>query len=428
MSTHVVILGAGFGGLYTALELERCLPAGMEATIIDRHNFFLFTPFLTEVAGSSIDTRHIVNPIRRLLRRVRFAEATVVAIDLDAREIETRLPDGSPHTFRYDTLILALGAVTSFYGNQGIERFSWSLKTLGDAIAIRNHVIAMLEQADVVMPEQRAPLLTFLVGGGGLTGVEAAGDLNDLVRTAATVYRNVRQEDIRVMVVEGGPRLASELTARLGEFARQALQQQGVEVILNTLIKDADQDTVRLSSGQEIASHTLVWTAGARPNPLVTSLPVERDKHGRITVNPDLSVPGWPNVWAVGDGAAVPDGKGGVFAPTAQNAIREGPVLARNIVARAQAQPTRPFIYNPIGQLAALGHRRGVGTIGPIRLSGFPAWFVWRTYYLYRLPRAEKRIRVALDWALDLVFGRDIVQLPTARTHPPNTGERTRLE
>lgn len=427
--TRIVILGAGFGGLYTALALEKSLPDEVEVTLIDRQNFFLFTPFLTEVASSSIDTRHIVSAIRRLVRRVRFAEATVEGIDLERRRVETRLPGGEPHTFQYDHLVLALGSVTSYYGHTGIQQHAWPLKTLGDAIAVRNHLIAMLEGADVLPEGERRRLLTFVVGGGGLTGIEATGDVNDLVRKAARAYRNVRPEDIRVLVVEGGPRLAAELSPRLGEFARRALERQGVEVRLNTVISDAGEGWVRLSSGEEVHARTLLWTAGTAPNPLVRSLSLPFDHHGRVRVDGNLSVIGHDDLWALGDVAAVPDPHtGGTYAPTAQNAIRQGPSLAHNILACLTGQPLRPFTYRPIGQLAALGNRRGVGTIGPVRLSGFPAWFIWRTYYLYRLPRADKRVRVALDWTLDLIFPRDIVQLNTARTHPPDSTERTRLE
>lgn len=424
MRTRIVILGAGFGGLYTALALDRHLPPEADVTLIDRQNFFLFTPFLTEVAGSSIDTRHIVNPIRRMVRRVQFAEATVESIDFEGRAVRTRLPDQVERVFPYDHLVLALGGITTYFGMEGVARYAWSLKTLGDAIALRNHLIAMLEQADVMPAEARGALLTLVVAGGGLTGIEAAGDLNDLVREAAQLYRSIRPEEIRVVVVEGGPRLAAELSPRLGVFARKALEQQGVEVRLDTLVREVGETQCHLANGEVIATRTVVWTAGAAPNPLSAALPLPHDARGRILVDPNLQVRGHEHLWALGDAAAVPDIlSGGIFSPTAQNAIRQGAHLAANLLAVCTGRPVTPFRYRMIGQLAALGHRKGVGTIGPIKLSGFAAWFVWRTYYLYRLPRFEKRLRVALDWTLDLIFGRDIVQLSTVRTHP--AGEET---
>jgi NADH dehydrogenase len=417
-TVQIVIVGAGFGGVYTGLELERRTPPNVTVTLIDRENFFLFTPFLPEVAASSIDTRHIVNPIRRLFKRVRFVEAQVESIDLDERCVYGRLPDGTKHQFSYDHLVLAPGSVTSYFGMAGVEQHAFPLKTLGDAIAIRNHVIAMLEQADVEQSAvERRALLTIVIAGGGLTGVETAGDINDFIRTTAKLYRNVHPEDIRVIVVEGGPRLAVELSPRLGELARQALIKNSVEVRLNTWVTDATDRACVLGDDSKILTRTLIWTAGVTPSPLTASLPVEHDKKGRVIVRPDLSVPNHPGVWALGDCALVPDILGGgFFASTAQNAIRQGPQVARNILAVLAGQPTTPFRYRVMGQLATLGHYKAVGVIGPVEVSGFTAWWLWRTYYLYRLPRLEKRLRVAFDWTLDLLFGRDIAQLSTART------------
>jgi NADH dehydrogenase len=415
---HVVIVGAGFGGLYAALELEKHMLPNVIVTLINRVNFFLFTPLLAEVAGSSIDTRHIVNPIRRMFKRVRFVEAQVEEIDLAERHIVARLADGSQRTFTSDYLVLALGSVTSYFGMTGVERNALGFKSLGDAIAIRNHVIAMLERADVAeSAEERRRLLTFVVAGGGTTGIEVAGELNDLVRTAARLYRRVPVEDMRVLLVEGGPRLATELNPRLAEFVRQALEQHGVEVRLNTFVRDATERTCSLSDRTELPTSTLVWTAGVSPNPLTASLFLEHDRKGRIIVGPDLGVPGHADVWAVGDCALVPDViKGGFFAGTAQNAVRQGKYVAHAILASPCGRPTAPFRYRVLGQLATVGHYKGVGTIGPLKVSGFPAWWLWRSYYLYRLPRLEKRLRVMFDWTLDLLFGRDIVQLSTATT------------
>jgi NADH dehydrogenase len=427
--TRVVIIGAGFGGVYTALELERRMPGNIIVTLIDQFNFFLFTPFLAEVAGSSIDTRHILNPIRTMFKRVRFAEAHVNRIDFAGQMVVARLPGGLEQCFSYNHLVLAVGSVTGFFGVPGAEEHAFGLKSLGDAIAIRNHVIGMLERAEVEESKhERQCLLTFVVVGGGTTGIEIAGEINDLVRTAVRLYRRIPPEDIRVVVLEGGERLAMELSASLAQFARQVLERHGVEVRLNALVKKVTERSCCLADDTEIATQTLVWTAGVIPNPLVDSLLVGRGRKGRIVVNPDLSVPEYPGVWALGDCALVPDAATGeFFAGTAQNALREAKQAARNILATIAGYPTEPFTYKVLGQLASVGHFQGVAMLGPFKVSGFPAWWLWRSYYLYRLPRLEKRLRVMFDWTLDLIFGRDIVQLNTARTQSADRDRVTLL-
>lgn len=415
---RVLILGGGFGGIYTALGLERELRPEdrTEVTLISAENFFLFTPMLCEVAGSSIDTSHAINPIRRMFRRTRFVEGEAIGIDLEARTVTIRHPGGSERPYPYDHLVVALGARTGFFGMKDVQEVALTAKTLGDAIHLRNWAIEMLETADVEQdPARRAELLTFVVAGGGLTGVEISGELNDLVRQAAVAYPSINQRELRVILVEAKSRLMPELDDRLAAFARDRLRASGVEVRLNTMVNGATAHEVGLKGSDAIPTRTLVWTTGVAPHPFVAASPLPKDEKGWLNVDAHLRVPGAAGVWSLGDCARVPDAlrPGHSHPATAQHAIREARQLARNIAAAIHERPTQPFRYRTLGQMATLGHYNGVGVIGPFRVWGFIGWALWRTYYLWRLPRLEKRLRVATDWTVDLLFGRDISQIKT---------------
>lgn len=410
MTTRVVILGGGFGGIYTALGLDRAARSGdIDVTLISRDNFFLFTPMLSEIATAGIDTRHSVNPIRRMFKRVRFIEGDVESVDFEGQSVVVRLPSGHPRVVPYDHVVFALGSVPNYFNIPGVEEHANSLKTLADAMILRNQVIERLEVADVSDPEQRPPLLTFVVAGGGLAGIELAGDLNDYLRGAARSYPNISPFELRVVLVESGPRLMSELSAGLGEFARRKLIERGVDVRLEAPVQRVTQDVVT-AGGRDITTRNLVWTAGIAPTPFVRNLGVPLER-GRIPTDQSMRVPGVAGAWALGDVARIPDGRGGHYPATAQHAVREGSRLARNIVRVIQGLEPKPFRYRTLGMLATVGHNVGVAESFGIKISGFPAWFMWRTYYLLRLPRLEKRIRVLLDWTLDLFFPRDIVEL-----------------
>lgn len=418
--TRIVILGAGFGGLYTALHLERTLARdpGIEITLVNRDNFFLFTPMLHEVAASDLDMTHIVSPIRKLLRRVHLFKGNVEAIDLAGRTVEVSHGDERhPHTLPFDHLVIGLGAVTNFFGLPGLEERAICMKSLGDAIALRNHIIDNLEHADFeCSPEVRRPLLNFVVAGGGFAGVETIAGLNDLVREAVDCYPHLDESMLRVVLVHPGEVILPELGPQLGKYTQEKLRQRGVEIRTNTRVASVSDDgCVVLSDGERIESNTLVWTAGTSPNPLLASLPCAKDR-GRLLVDATLQVKGYPGVWALGDCAVIPDPKTGApYPPTAQHAMRQGKVLAHNIRAAVHGGQKKPFAFSTLGQLAAIGRRSGVANILGLNFSGFLAWFLWRTIYLMKLPRLEKRVRVALDWTLDLVFAKDLVQYMTKR-------------
>ncbi len=435
--TRLVILGSGFAGLYAAARLEKTIARhpGVEITVINRENFFLFTPMLHEVAAGDVDITHIVNPIRKMLKRGRFFDGEVERIDLAARKVIAFHGAGSRHyhEIEYDHLVLALGSITNFFNLPGLSERALTMKTLGDAIHLRNRLIELLEEADFeCCADKRESILTMVVAGGGFAGVETIAAVNDFLREALKSYPNLREEMLRLVLVHPGPVILPELGDKLGAYAQRKLGERGVEIRTNTKVLSVSGPQIQLSDGSSILADTLVWTAGSSPNPLIASLACEKTG-GRICVNENLEVPGWPGVWALGDCAMVPDRKcGGFCPPTAQHALRQGKVVADNIAASIRGGKKRPFNFKTIGQLAAIGKRAGVARIFGFNFSGFIAWWLWRTIYLSKLPRLEKKLRVALDWTLDIFFPKDGVQFLTVRApsmsapeHPDRLADAT---
>ncbi|HET7218100.1 MAG TPA: NAD(P)/FAD-dependent oxidoreductase [Vicinamibacterales bacterium] len=412
--TNVLILGGGFAGLYAALELDRRLgrDASVEITLVNRDNFFLFTPMLHEVAASDLDLTDIVSPVRKILRHASFLEANVERVDLPGRKVTiSHGHDRHEHTLAYDYLVVALGSTTNFYGLPGLEERALTMKSLSDAVRLRNRLIAQLEEADTECADaNRDQLLTFVVAGGGFAGVETIAGVNDFVRDALRYYPRARKGGVRMVLVHAGPVILPELGDKLGAYAQRKLAERGIEIHTNARVERVAGDAVFLSNGTEVRSATLVWTAGTSPHPLIAGLPCERNR-GRLCVNEFLEVAGWPGVYALGDCALVPDTRSGAFhPPTAQHALREGKVAARNIVAAIRGGTRVAFDFGGLGQLAAIGHRTGVARILGFTFSGFIAWWLWRTIYLSKLPRFEKKVRVAMNWTLDLFFRKDFVQ------------------
>jgi NADH dehydrogenase len=418
---RIVILGGGFGGLYAALELEKRLARDpdIEITLVNRENFFLFTPMLHEVAASDLDMTHIVNPIRKLLRRAHFFCGNVERIDLEHKRVIVS-HGGEPHAheLEYDHLVLALGSITNFFNLPGLASRALTMKSLGDAVYLRNRLIANLEEADFECSgHPREKLLTVVVAGGGFAGVETIAGVNDFLREAVRFYPHLDETHLRVVLVHPGPVILPELGEKLGAYAQRKLAERRVEIRVNTKVVGVSDDGVELSDGTILQADTLVWTAGTSPNPLLAALPCQTER-GRVPVNAFLEVPNWPGVWALGDCALIPDPETGKpYSPTAQHALREGKVVAENIVAAIRGGEKRPFRFKTLGQLAAIGRRTGVANVFGIHFSGFLAWWLWRTIYLSKLPRLEKKLRVALDWTLDLLFTKDLVQFATARAH-----------
>lgn len=425
--TRVVILGGGFGGLATARELERLLgaDANVEVTLVNRENYFLFTPMLHEVAASDLDVATIVNPLRKLVRRTKIFTGTVEHIDVDAKRVRVSHAGGlHTHELPYDHLVIALGAVTNFFGIPGLADRALTMKSLGDATALRNQLIQHLEEADFeCSADVRTPLLTFVVAGGGFAGVETVAAVNDFLRAAIRFYPRLRKDQLRVAVVHPGATLLPELGEELGRYTQARLVERGVEVRLETRVTGVTDDLVDLSDGHRLRCRTLIWTAGISANPLLDSIGCEKSR-GRIVVDRHLAVPEWPNVWALGDCAHIPDpATGAAYPPTAQHALREGACVARNIVATMRGEPRTPFRFSTIGLLASIGRRTGVANILGVNFSGFAAWWLWRTIYLAKLPRLEKKVRVALDWTLDVIFSKDLVQFGARRAPTISTAD-----
>ena len=412
---RIVILGGGFAAIATARRLERRLHGGeAQLVLISRENFSLFTPMLPEVSSGALDVRHIVTPVRSQLRHTQFILADVTGIDVFGRAVSyTHALTGACERMTFDHVVIAIGAATSTFNLPGIAEHVFALKTLEDAGILRNRFMWLLERADAASDEtERRRLLTLVVVGGGFTGVEAAGEMVELFRSVLRFYPNIRAEDVSIVLVEGGTTLLPGLPARMGAYSQDDLRRRGVSVIMGDAVKSANDEGLELASGRRIGTHTIVWSAGVRPRSVTVTGELPRGKHGTFAVNGDMSVPGNPGFWALGDCAAIPDDAGGFYPPTAQHAIREGPLLADNIVATLRGRPTVTFRYSALGMMASLGARKAVAHLpGDRVLTGFPAWFLWRTYYLSRLPGLDRKLRVAFDWTLELLFPRDISEL-----------------
>ena len=438
MSTHrVVILGGGFGGVAVARRLLRAARGGdsprVEVHLVNRENYMVFQPMLPEVVSGGVGLADTISPLRRLLPGAKLYVRDVQAVDLEARTV-TCAPgfEPKPLVLPFDHLVVALGNVTDFRGMTGLAEHALPFKTLGDALALRNHVIHALEEAAAApRGELRAQLLTFVVAGGGFSGVEAIAELHDFVRRALRSYPAIAPDDCRFVLLHARERILLEMDEGLALYAQRLLQRRGVEIRLGTKLQAATRDHAILEDGERIATRTLVATVPSHPNPVVDALPLAKQA-GRILVDGALrahdragSAQGRAGVWALGDCALVPlpappgtapDAKPSYAPPTAQHAIREGALLADNLLATLRGQPVRDFAFPGLGTMASLGHRKGVARMMGLRLSGFAAWWAWRTVYLMKLPGLDRKIRVGFAWLLDLFFPPDLVQLRIGRS------------
>ena len=425
VSKRIVILGGGFAGMRTAACLEEKLRTdfSISLTLINETNALLFTPMLAEVAGSSLEPSHISTPLRSTLRRTEFIRGVVEDVNLEKRLVilrgDAEAEEASAgRQVPYDHLVFAVGSVSNFLGMTNLEKFAFNFKSLLDAIRIRNHVIEMFERADLESdPARRSAFLTFVVAGGGFAGVELAGALNDFAHGILADYPRLRPNELNIVLVHARDRILPELSESLARYAQEKMRLRGVSFRLNTRIADAEPGVVRLSEG-EIQTETLVWTAGTVPSPLLKSLHLEKDKRGALLVDGALAVPGRPGLWALGDCAAVTDAATGhPCPPTAQFALREAEVLASNILAQLDGRPARGFHFDSLGALCVVGHQTACAELTvpfarnkSLRFSGLFAWLLWRGIYLAKLPGLERKIRVLMDWTIELFFPRDIVQ------------------
>jgi NADH:ubiquinone reductase (H+-translocating) len=410
--SRIVILGAGFGGLYTARHLQKTLRGtdSGEVVLIDRHNFHLFTPMLHEITAGKIEPRHVVWPVRLLGRRWRltFLERQVEGIDLDGRRV---LTDRGPE--RYDLLVLALGSVTNFFGLDPPPQL-FQFKELRDAVRLRNHLIGCFERAEQETDStRRRTLLTFIVAGGGCTGVELAAEVHDLIFTSVLrFYRGIDPTEIRIVLLEATRRIIPCVGESLATLALEKLRRKRVEVQLETPVTELLPDGVALSTGEKIRAGTVIWTAGVRANPIIEALPVPKDNLGRVQVNQYLALPDYPDVYVLGDCAHCDDPPTGQpLPPTAQVAVQQARVVAMNLARRLRGEALDPFQYRHRGDLVSVGSRYAVAEIRGIRFAGLFAWFLWRTVFLAKMIGMKNRIRVGLDWAIGLLFGRDTSRL-----------------
>jgi NADH dehydrogenase len=417
---RVLILGGGFGGIYTALELEKLLRRREDVTVtlVTRDNFFLFTPMLHEVATSDLEINTIINPLHKLLNRVSTFIGNIEAIDLTGKLVHVSHGfDRHCHDLPFDQLVLAVGASTNFFGLPGVEANALALRTINDAVALRSRLISQLEEANSECNiGGRKPLLTFVVAGGGFAGVETIGGINDFVRQSIRFYPALSEADVRMVLVTPDELILEELGPELGSYAQRELASRGVEILTRARVAGYENGCVLISDGGSVPASTLVWTAGNTGNPLVVGLSLP-NRGGRLLVNEYLKVENTPGIWALGDCAMVPNPLTNGFHPaTAQHALRQGRIVARNLVAEIAGTKKKPFRFSMLGQLAPIGRRTGVANIFGMKFSGFFAWWLWRTIYLCKLPRLEKKVRVALDWTLDLCFAKDLACVTEPRT------------
>lgn len=413
--TRLLILGGGFGGVYAAQRLERLIGQDrrVDITLVSRDNYFLMTPLLFEAGSGVLEPRHAVSPIRRLFDHVRFIEADIERIDLQQQMVFGRhARGGHAYELPYDHLVLALGGVTNRRVIPGSEH-ALGFKSLADAIYLRNHLIDLLEQADVERdPERKRAMLSFVIIGGGLVGVELMGELTEFIPQLARSYPRVKKEDLRFYLIEAAPKVLPEMDRDLADYAAETLRRRGVQIEIDMRVDRLEPEAAHLPDGRALAAHTIVLAAGVAANPLLHDLPVPKNRQGKVETEPTLRVQGFANVWAVGDCASIPDPAGKPYPPLAQHALREARVLADNLVKTVRGHGRlEPFVYEQLGTLASLGHYSGVGRILQWKVRGFLAWWIWRTYYLAQMPRLERKLRVVLDWTIALLFRNDIVKL-----------------
>ena len=413
MAWNVVIAGGGFGGAYAARELERLLPRqSARLVLINDVNFLLYTPFLPEAAAGTLEPRHVVTPLRDILKRTYLRLGVVSAHDPASRTVEIRDHEGETDLVRYDALLLALGSVSRVLPVPGLDRHAIGFKSLADAIWLRNHVVETLESANATEnPERREKLLTYVFVGGGYAGLEALAELQDFAVDAMDRYPRARLHGMRWVLVEATDRVLPEIDLGLAEYALRELRGRGIDIRLGTTLEEVTPHTARLSTGETLPTRTVVWTAGVAPHPSVRGLSVPLDDRGRIPVDEHLRVDGLDSVWAIGDSAAVPQPGGGLCPPSAQQAVRQGPVAARNMAAHLGVGRPRPFRYRNKAAFVNLGRYKAVGRVGRYNFRGFPAWWMARTYHMSQIPGVARKVRAVVDWTVSLPFQRDVSEV-----------------
>lgn len=410
----ILILGGGFGGMHVLKELQKKMDVkNTSITIVSEKNYFLFTPMLPEVASGMLNPRDITMPIRDFCTCAKFYQANVFSIDLEQKLVTiTRKFDGKNHAMEYDYLVLAVGSINNFFGNKAIEENSFTIKTVEDAIELRNQILLMMEiaaQTGSVGLQQK--FLTFIVVGAGFAGVEIIGEVNHFVRKSVNqAYPTIIDKNINMILISSRDEILPELDKKLGESARSYLEKMGIRIITNVKAIDAGESHVELSNGEIIPCTTLIWTGGVATNSMIASIICEHDNTGRVLVDKYLRLKEYPEVFALGDCASISDiNTGKFYPPTAQHALRESKIVAQNIKKiLVDDSNLKEFSYHSKGMMATIGNKAGVASFMGHSITGVLAWMIWRTYYLSHLPTFESKIKIGIGWAINLFFGTDL--------------------
>jgi len=423
---RVLIVGGGYVGMYAALEMQGELSrAGHELTLVNPENYMQYQPFLPEVASGNIEPRHVVVPLRQILKKTSVLVGEVRRIDHDRRVATVRTPNGENLDVPYDVLVLGAGSRSRVLPVPGLAEQGVGFKTVAEAIFLRNHVLSRLDAAAEEPDEDhRRAALSFVFVGAGYAGVEALAELEDMARSALHYYPGLHPDDMRWVLVEATSRILPELSPDLATYVGSRLRVRGIEVLVNKTLAPAEGGVMRLSNGTRFPADTLVWTAGVKPEPLAARSNFPIDEQGRVVVDEFLRVRGVEDAWAAGDNAAVPDlATGGLSPPTAQHALRQARRLGRNVIASLRGEPVEPFRWRNLGQLASLGRFKGAALVLGVKVKGFPAWFLHRSYHLWMMPTLNRKVRIVMDWTVGLLFPRDVTQLGSIH-HPRDAFQR----
>jgi len=417
-AVRILIVGGGYVGMYAALRLQRKLRRTASITVIDPQPHMTYQPFLAEAAGGSIEPRHVVVPLRKMLRHCHVLTARVTGVNHANRVATVEVPDGHIEQHSYDMIIVAPGSVSRTLPIPGLAEHAIGFKTVGEAIFLRNHVLSRLDAAASTIDQKlRSKLLTFLVIGGGYAGIELLAELEDMARYATRYYENIEPSDLRWVLVEAANRIMPEVSPRLSAYTVERLIERGIEVFLETRVSSMVGGRVVLDNGTKFDADTIVWTAGVKANPMLQRTDLPLNERGQVRCTAALQADGLPDVFAAGDCAAVPDlsriqeNPDALTSPSAQHALRQAKLLANNVVARLKGRPLRDYKHTYAGSVASLGLYKGVAEIYGIRLKGYLAWFMHRTYHVSRMPTINRKVRIVADWTLALLFRREIVSL-----------------
>ncbi|WP_440900995.1 NAD(P)/FAD-dependent oxidoreductase [Actinosynnema sp.] len=423
--TRIVIVGGGYVGMYTALGLQKKLRSGeASVTVIDPQPHMTYQPCLPEAAAGSIEPRHVVAPLRKVLKRCHVVTGRATRIEHEKKSVTVELVDGHVEKFEYDVLVSALGAVSRTLPIPGLPDVGIGLKTIGEAIYVRNHVLSRLDQAASTNDaERRKRLLTFVVIGGGFAGIETLAELEDMTRYALRYYEGLKPSDVQWVLVEATNRIMPEVSASLGVYTVHQLEKRGIKCYLDTRVKSMEGGHVVLDDGTEFDADTIVWTAGMKANPMLRDTDLPLDERGRVRCTAAMQVVGLPGVWAAGDCSAVPDlsrteeDPNATCVPNAQHAIRQSKLLTKNILASLRGGQPKDYFHKYVGSVAGLGLYKGVADIFGMRFRGFPAWFMHRTYHVMFMPTFNRKFRVLADWTQAFISGREVVAL--GQLHEP---------